>query len=250
MSLADEYKRQHGWRDWPTVLDALPPLEGQTVLDLGCGEGAMAAELVDRGARVIGVDLNGDLLRAARARGLAVAEFRSGDLRTLGDLELDDPVDGLWSSFAPAYLSDLAPVLASWRNHLRPGGWAALTEVDDLFGHEPLEPRTKSILDAFSRELLEAGWYDFHMGRKLAGHLERAGFTVSKTFTVADRELAFDGPADPDVLEAWRQRFDRMKGLQDFCGGEFDTVREDFLGCLTRTNHVAAAKVVCCIATW
>ncbi|HSR41356.1 MAG TPA: methyltransferase domain-containing protein [Longimicrobiales bacterium] len=249
MSLADEYRRQQRWRDWPTILDALPPVEGRTVLDLGCGEGGVAAELVGRGARVIGVDLNDDLLRAARARGLAGAEFRSADLRTLDDLELDDAVAGLWSSFAPAYFPDLAPVLASWRAHLQPGGWAALTEVDDLFGHEPLAPRTKSLLEAYARELLEAGWYDFHMGRKLAGHLERAGFTVSKTFTVEDRELAFDGPADPDVLEAWRRRLDRMKGLQDFCGEEFEGVREDLLGCLGRTDHRSSAKVVCCIAT-
>lgn len=248
MSLADQYRQQSGWRDWPTILDALPPLEGRTVLDLGCGEGGVAAELVGRGARVIGVDLNDDLLRAARARGLAGAEFHRADLRTLEELDLADPADGLWSSFAAAYFPDLAAVLAPWRAHLRPGGWAALTEVDDLFGHEPLDPRTNSILDDYAREFLEAGWYDFHMGRKLADHLERAGFTVSKTFTVEDRELAFDGPADPDVLDAWRRRFDRMKGLQEFCGDEFEAVRDDILGCLGRTDHRASAKVVCCIA--
>jgi hypothetical protein len=36
MSLAGEYKQQFGWRDWPTIFDALPSLQGQTVLDLGC----------------------------------------------------------------------------------------------------------------------------------------------------------------------------------------------------------------------
>lgn len=247
MSLTDEYRRQSGWRDWPTILDALPPLEGRTVLDLGCGEGGVAAELVGRGARVIGVDLNDDLLRAARARGLARAEFHKADLRDLPDP--GGPVDGLWSSFAAAYFPDLAPVLEHWRGHLESGGWAAVTEVDDLFGHAPVAPRTKSLLDAFARELLEDGWYDFHMGRKLAGHLERAGFTVSKTFTVEDQELAFDGPADPDVVDAWRRRFDRMTGLQDFCADEFEAVRDDFVGCLGRTDHRSSAKVVCCIAT-
>jgi SAM-dependent methyltransferase len=249
MSLANEYRGQHRWRDWPAVLDALPPLEGRTVLDLGCGEGGVAAELVGRGARVIGVDLNDDLLRAARGRNLANAEFRRADLRTLDGLDLDDPADGLWSSFAPAYFPDLAPVLVAWRAHLQPGGWAALTEIDDLFGHAPLDPRTKSLLDACAREFLEAGWYDFHMGRKLAGHLEGAGFTVSETFTVQDRELAFDGPAAPDVLEAWRRRLDRMKGLQDFCGEEFVAVREEFLGCLGRSDHRSTASVRSCVAT-
>jgi cyclopropane fatty-acyl-phospholipid synthase-like methyltransferase len=37
MSLEDEYKRQFRWRDWHTILDALPLAPGQTILDLGCG---------------------------------------------------------------------------------------------------------------------------------------------------------------------------------------------------------------------
>lgn len=45
MSLSSEYKRQFGWRDWPSVLDGLPSLHGQTVIDLGCGVGDLAAEL-------------------------------------------------------------------------------------------------------------------------------------------------------------------------------------------------------------
>jgi len=35
MSLSSEYKRQFGWRDWPSIFDAMPSLHGQTVLDLG-----------------------------------------------------------------------------------------------------------------------------------------------------------------------------------------------------------------------
>jgi 2-polyprenyl-3-methyl-5-hydroxy-6-metoxy-1,4-benzoquinol methylase len=58
MSLADEYRRQFAWRDWATALGALPPTSGHLVLDLGCAQGDLAAELVARGARVIGLDLN------------------------------------------------------------------------------------------------------------------------------------------------------------------------------------------------
>ena len=68
--LIDEYRRQFAWRDWDRVLDALPDLRGQTVLDLGCGVGDLAASLAARGAKVIGFDLNEELLRAARSRQL------------------------------------------------------------------------------------------------------------------------------------------------------------------------------------
>lgn len=52
MSLVREYRNQFAWRGWKTALDALPPLEGKLVLDLGCGVGDLATELVARGARV------------------------------------------------------------------------------------------------------------------------------------------------------------------------------------------------------
>ena len=83
MSRFEEYKRQFAWRDWRIILDALPSLEGQTVLDLGCGIGDMAASLVARGAHVIGLDLNvigldlnEELIQEARSRGLANAVSR------------------------------------------------------------------------------------------------------------------------------------------------------------------------------
>jgi SAM-dependent methyltransferase len=63
MSLSCQYKRQFGWRDWASVLKELPPLHGQTVIDLGCGVGDLAAEFVARGARVIGCDINEEFPR-------------------------------------------------------------------------------------------------------------------------------------------------------------------------------------------
>lgn len=247
MSLAGEYRQQFAWRDWPAIFAALPLAPGQTVLDLGCGVGDQAAELAARGARVIGIDANDELLEEARAKRPAHAEFLKGDLRA--PLEVGAPVDGIWSSFAAAYFPDLASTLAAWARHLRPGGWVALTEVDDLFGHEPVSDCTRSLLAAYARDALEAGRYDFHMGGKLAAHLERAGFAVGKTLTVADQELSFAGPARPDVIAAWRARFDRMGLLRDFCGPRFAEVRDDFLACLARPDHGSTARVCCCIAT-
>jgi SAM-dependent methyltransferase len=247
VSLAREYRRQHAFRPWPAIFDALPPVEGHTVLDLGCSVGDQTAELAARGARVIGLDTNDELLREAEQRHIQNAVFRRADFRA--PLDLDVEVDGLWCSFTAAYLPDLGAALASWTRHLRPGGWVAFTEIDDLFGHEPLEAATRSLLEAFARQALSAGRYDFHMGRKLEGHLARAGLTVSKVLTPADQELSFDGPARPEVVEAWRDRLHRMKLLRDHCGPDFERVREDLVGCLTRADHRSTAKVYCCIAT-
>jgi 2-polyprenyl-3-methyl-5-hydroxy-6-metoxy-1,4-benzoquinol methylase len=135
MTLSDEYLRQLGFRPWAKVMDSLPPLHGKTVLDLGCAVGDQAALLAARGARVIGIDGNPELLETARSRGIPSAEFRHGYLHALDETE---PADGIWCSFAVAYFTDFAPILGVWKQRLKPGGWIALTEIDELFGHEPV----------------------------------------------------------------------------------------------------------------
>jgi len=68
-----------------TLLDWLPAdLHGKTLLDAGCGTGALAVEAARRGARVTAIDLSPTLVDLARERlpaDLAGAiEFRSGDM--------------------------------------------------------------------------------------------------------------------------------------------------------------------------
>lgn len=245
MSLADDYRDQFRWRSWTMVVDALPSVAGRTVLDLGCAIGDQAALLAGRGASVIGIDGNEELLAAAKARGLPNAEFRHGDLRMPA---FEGLADGIWCSFAAAYLVDLPSVLAKWRGILRPGGWIAITEVDDLFAHRPLSTQTASLLEGYTVHAFEQGWYDFRMGRRLGQTLRGAGFEAVREFRLPDAELAFDGPASPDVVEAWRARFARMRALQKYCGPDFERVRDEFLDCLLKDNHQALATVRCCVA--
>jgi len=246
MTLSDEYKRQFEWRSWGTIFDALPELGGRTVLDLGCGLGDQAAALASRGARVIGVDSDEALLAVARSAKIPNAEFRAGDFRELSGI--CTAVDGIWCSFAAAYTPDLSPTLMHWRQYIKPGGWIALTEIDELFGHEPLDDETRAVLTRFVSDALRANRYDFRMGGKLTAHLEHAGFTISNVLTLPDLELSFDGPAAPKVLRAWQLRLQRMKRLQEFCGPAFERVCSNLLGALAHPEHRAIAKVYTVIA--
>lgn len=247
MSLAEEYRQQFSWRSWNLILEEVPLQPEQTVLDLGCAIGDQARELASRGCRVIGLDANQELIDAAILEQPLNCEFRTCDLRYAPDLNIT--VDGIWCSFVAAYFTNPLPFLKRWSQLLLPGGWIAITEIEDLFGHQPLSLRTSSLLQGYVEAALNAGRYDFRMGSKLQSYLTQAGFAVSRVLTLPDQELSFEGPAMPDVIVAWRKRFERMPLLRTLCASEFANVQEEFLSCLSRRDHVSTAKVISCIAT-
>ena len=247
MTLAAEYRQQFGWRSWNLIFQQLPLRWGQTVLDMGCGIGDQARELGARGCKVIGLDANEELINEATAAKPINCEFRTCDLRDLPELGIR--ADGIWCSFAAAYFTNLSELLRQWAQFLETDGWTAITEIDNLFGHEPLSIRTRSLLQDYADDALAGDRYDFRMGGKLQEHLTQAGFAVSRVLTLPDKELSFRGPAAPEVVVAWQKRFERMTLLRKFCASEFENVREEFLSCLTRPDHLSTAKVVSCIAT-
>lgn len=245
MNLAAQYERQSAWRHWEPAYEALPPLAGARVLDLGCGVGAQARDLARRGARVTGIDRDAELVASAMRQAQAGTAFEVGDIRALA---WPERVDGLWSSFAAAYLGDLLPVLAHWRGLLKPGGWLALTEVAGLLDHEPLPAGCRAFLRAFERQAVQAGRYDFGMGARLAAHLRASGFEVRVERVLPDDELSFQGPAAPDVLAAWGQRLDRMPALQRDGARVHPAWREEFLAGLADAAHRSACRVHFCLA--
>lgn len=78
--------------------------------------------------------------------------------------------------------------------------------------------------------------------------LQQCGFTISSELMLPDAELSFEGPALPEVIEAWGNRLDRLKLLRDLAGPGFDDLREEFLQCLASPEHQSTARVCCCIA--
>lgn len=245
MTLVQEYKKQFAWRDWKKVLSKCPIVPGQRLLDLGCGPGDISAELSARGARVTGIDADNDLLAEAR-RQCPSGLFENQDLNNLQLRE--DSFDGLWSSFAAAYFIDFESVLSRWLEFLTNDAWICIVEIDDLLGHEPLSLEIRTLIEAFYADAFDGERYDFKAGRKIRPVLESAGFKVEE-FELADKELSFEGAAGEEILQAWRDRFNRMGGLRAFLAEKYAHFVEEFIDCISSPNHHARCKVAACVGT-
>jgi trans-aconitate methyltransferase len=98
------------------VLDWLKAEAGEDILDLGCGDGAITADLAAAGVNVIGVDASKELLEAATARGLD-ARFMDGEA-----LEFDSDFDAVFSNAALHWMTNPGAVLKGVHKALKPGG--------------------------------------------------------------------------------------------------------------------------------
>lgn len=133
-SLANAYYER------PAMLDLAGDVSGRSILDVGCGSGALSAALRDRGATVTGMDASAAMLDLARQRLGADVALHLADLND--PLPFDDAAfDDVVASLVLHYLEDWAPALTQMRRVLRPGG-RLLVSVDHPFvAYTISEPR-------------------------------------------------------------------------------------------------------------
>ena len=159
MSIVEILSRQYRWRRWSDVYPYLGDLSGAQVADLGCGIGDQARDFSLLGAYVFGVDGIQGAIDHAKSRGIPRARFVCEDITDIKDSELK--FDGVWTSFTAAYFPRFDVLTRSIDSVLKPGGWLAITEVDDLFGHEPLHPRWSTLIEKYYARSIEEGIYRF-----------------------------------------------------------------------------------------
>jgi ubiquinone/menaquinone biosynthesis C-methylase UbiE len=118
--------------DFSHIIGRIPLQRGETVIDVGCGDGFFTTLFAKNDVRVIGLDNSEAFLRQARiaAGGNPKIEFLVGDVRRL---PLDDAsVDVLWSGHSMHSYPDIQQCLREFRRVLRPGGVFAVLESDNV----------------------------------------------------------------------------------------------------------------------
>jgi trans-aconitate methyltransferase len=98
------------------VVDLLQPQRGERILDLGCGDGTLAAKIESVGAKVIGVDSSPEMVEAARGRGIE-AYVMSGDALTF-----NGEFDAVFSNAALHWMKNYPAVIRGVDIALKPGG--------------------------------------------------------------------------------------------------------------------------------
>lgn len=242
MLISQIYADQYRWRRWTAVYPDLGDISGRLVLDLGCGVGDQARDLSRRGAHVLGIDANQDVIDHANRRGIPRSRFLCDNITNLKEHELES--DGIWASFTAAYFPHFDQFLGCLDTVLKPAGWLAITEVDDLFGHEPLTSRWVALVERYYSKSLEEGVYRFRSHDHVHEVLSRRGWRIEIDRKLEDDEFCLAGPADSDLVDAWKIRLAfMMPRFLDRFGTEATGFDSAFLQCLASEEHRSRSYV-------
>lgn len=114
----EQYQEQAGFVPvlGQPVLELLAPHAGESILDLGCGDGTLSLEIQKLGCRTTGVDGSAEMVAAARAKGLHAIHLDAHQL------DFSAQFDAVFSNAALHWMTRPEKVLHGVYRALKPGG--------------------------------------------------------------------------------------------------------------------------------
>lgn len=214
------------------VMNLISGPAGQFVVDLGCGNGTLTAELAAKGYRVLGIDDSAEMLALARQQHPDI-EFCRGNAVSF---ELEHKADVIFSNAVFHWINDgqQDAMLANLYRQLRPGG-----QLVCEFGGKGCAELVHSTLErCFERRGMSylRAFYFPSIG-DYAPRLERAGFRV-------EYAVLFDRPTPQKGAHGlcdWIEMFD----TRPFAGVSAETKQE-----ILREAEQELRARLCRTGTW
>ena len=220
--LEELYRTRDVQRRRQLVQGALGARPGERILDVGCGPGFYAAELLDQvgpQGTVVGVDGSAQMLAVAarRCEGRPNVAFHEGDATSLP--VADESFDAALCVQVLEYVAKPGVALAEMHRALRPGGRLVVWDVDwaTVSWHSTDPARMARALRAWDEHLTDPS-----LPRTLTRHLRAAGFVdvgieghvfvtnelspetyAGASLGLIEKYVAGAGRLGPDEAKAW-----------------------------------------------
>jgi SAM-dependent methyltransferase len=180
------------------VVEWLDTQPGELILDLGCGDGQLTARLAETGAIVTGVDASPDMVRAARARGIAADQAPAERLPYP-----DASFDAVFSNAALHWVRGQDEMMGEVRRVVKPGG----RFVAEMGGHGNIAAIRVGLMAVLARHGFgdrEDGVNYYPTPSGYTRRLERHGFTVDRIDLIPRPT-----PLSEGGMEGWLRTFRR-----------------------------------------
>ena len=151
-------KPHNAYYDRPNTLALLPDVHGKYVLDVACGPGKYAEELLAKGANVVGFDISPKMVELARQRNGNRANFFVHDFSQPFHMLKDQSYDVVLCALAMHYIENWSVTINEFYRVLRPRGVVVLSIEHPFFEYNYFQSEAY-----FSVEQVRCTWRGFGM---------------------------------------------------------------------------------------
>jgi SAM-dependent methyltransferase len=188
--------------DRPTILRLAGDIDGRRVLELGCAAGGLTAHLVERGADVLCVDVEPQMIELTRQRVGTSARFELVDLDQPPQIAPAGSMDIVVASLVLHYIKDWGPLLRELHRVLEPGGALVFSLhhpiVGWLLSDQADYHRTELISETWDWDDITVTAQSYRRPlSSIFGELRQAGFAID---VVEEPRIPPDSDADPKLL--------------------------------------------------